>query len=62
MAIEVTLLNSNQMFELSNDNISYIFYVNSLGVPVNLYFGKKINSLDIDCLETLNKFASSSCE
>jgi len=54
MAIEVTLLNSNQMFELSNDNISYIFYVNSLGVPVNLYFGKKINSLDIDCLESIN--------
>lgn len=54
MSIKITSLESRTVFELTNREISYIFYVNELGIPVNIYFGKKINSFNYSNLESIN--------
>ena len=54
MAIKVYTADQNLIFELSNQEISYFFYVNKLGILVNLYFGQHINSLDSRCFESIN--------
>lgn len=44
----------SKIFKLQNKNISYIFYVNEVGVLVKLYFGKNINELNKENLRMMN--------
>lgn len=43
-----------KIFTLKNKNISYIFYVNEVGVLVKLYFGKNIHEFKKEDLRAIN--------
>lgn len=44
----------SKIFTLSNERFSYIFYINEYKMLIKLYYGKKINDLSLDNIDTIN--------
>ena len=49
-----------KIFKIENNNFSYIFYINQLGILVKLYLGKKINDLDLNSFSYINNLNADS--
>ena len=46
--------NKTRIFTLSNNHFSYAFYINEYGMLVKLYYGKAINELNKDSIDSIN--------
>ncbi|MCQ2742065.1 MAG: alpha-galactosidase [Bacilli bacterium] len=47
----------NKFFHLKNKDLSYVFYVNQLGVLIKLYYGQPIHDLGKEHLESINELS-----